>query len=110
MAKAENSINRILQIRFRLPTPDATKSLSMMVQAAGQFLGTLGDAKIRLLRNADDPAQFIQLIEYQADPSFEVNRQKLASDPMLRAYVQTWRTFFPGGVELDIYEDVTGGI
>ena len=102
-------IHRMLQIKFRLPTADATQSMSMMVQASAPFLAALGDAKVRLLRNADDPAQFIQTIEYQADPTLETNRQKMASDPMLRTYLQTWRSFFPGGVEIDVFEDVTDG-
>jgi hypothetical protein len=70
----------------------------------------LNDAKVRLLRNADDPAQFVQVIEYRADPALEINRQKLASDPTLRVYLQTWRSLFPGGVEIDIFEDVTEGV
>jgi hypothetical protein len=28
---------------------------------------------------------------------------------MLRNFVQGWRSLFPGGVEIDVYEDVTGG-
>jgi len=108
MAEPEK-IPRMLQIRFRLPTPDATQSLSMMVKASAPFLTALGDARVRLLRNADDPTQFIQVIEYQADPALETSRQKWASDPTLRGYLQTWRSFFPGGVEIDVFEDVTEG-
>jgi hypothetical protein len=37
----------------------------------------------------------------------EFNRQKLASDPMARNILQGWRMLFPGGVEMDVYEDVT---
>ena len=109
MATETGKIPRLLQIKFRLPTPDALQSLTMMVQASTPFLTALGDTKVRLLRNADDPAQFIQIIEYQADPTLEESRQKWASDPTLRTYLQTWRSFFPGGVEIDVFEDVTQG-
>jgi hypothetical protein len=47
------------------------------------------------------------VIEYQADRALELNRQKLASEPMVQNYLHTWRTFFPGAVEIDVYEDVT---
>lgn len=110
MAGEPTKLRRTLHIRFRLSTADATQSLSMMVKASAPFLMALNDAKVSLLRNADDPAQFIQVIEYQADSALEINRQKLASDPALRVYLQTWRTFFPGGVEIDVFEDVTEGI
>jgi hypothetical protein len=37
----------------------------------------------------------------------ETNRQAIASDPMFQSYLRTWRQLVPGGVEVDVYEDVT---
>jgi hypothetical protein len=110
MADETAKLARTVHIRFRVPTADATQSLSMMIKASAPFMTALNNAKVRLLRNADDPTQFIQVIEYQADSTLEINRQKLASDPTLRVYLQTWRSLFPGGVEIDIFEDVTEGV
>ena len=59
------------------------------------------------MRNVDDQTRFLQVIEYQADPAIEQNRQKLASDPVTQNIVQAWRALFPGAVEIDVYEDVT---
>jgi hypothetical protein len=58
-------------------------------------------------RNADDPTQFIQVIEYQSDRAVELTRQKLASDPITHNFVQAWRSLFSGAVDVDLYEDVT---
>ncbi len=66
-----------------------------------------GDARIRLLRNADDHTQFLQVIEYKADPVFEQSRQKMVSDPRTQSFVQGWRALFPGAIDVDVYEDVT---
>jgi len=66
-----------------------------------------GEAKIRLLRNADDQTQFVQVIEYETDQAVELNRQKLASEPIMQNYLQAWRTLFPGAMEIDVYEDIT---
>jgi hypothetical protein len=107
MAKDE-TVRRILQLRMRAPTPDTTQLLSF-VKAAIPFYQAFANTRVRLLRNVDDPAQFIQQIEYDAEPTFELNRQKVASDPMIQNYLRTWRSFFPGGVEVDVYEDVTDG-
>ena len=74
-----------------------------------QFPEELVGARVRLMRNADDHAQFLQIIQYQTDPSLEASRQKVASDPMLRNYMQAWRAVFPGPMEMDVYEDVTDG-
>ena len=46
------------------------------------------------------------LIETPA--GFELNRQKVASDPMVRTFLQGWRTMLAGNAEVDVYEDVSG--
>jgi hypothetical protein len=30
----------------------------------------------------------------------------VASDPRVQVYLQTWRSLFPGGVEIDVYQEV----
>ena len=49
----------------------------------------------------------MQIVEYQTDEALELNRQRLASDPMMRSYMQGWRMLTAGAVEIDVYEDVT---
>jgi hypothetical protein len=105
MANGPNNVTRFLHVKFRAPTADATQLLPMM-KAALPMLEAMG-ARVRLMRNADDPSQFVQIIEYQTDPALEASREKVASDPMLRTYMQAWRSIFPGSVEMDVYEDVT---
>ena len=103
----DGKVTRILHVKFRAPTADTTQLLPVM-QASLPMLEALG-ARVRLLRNVDDPAQFVQMIQYEMDETVEASRQKVASDPMLRNYIQAWRTMFPGPVEMDVYEDVTDG-
>ncbi len=107
MATDAKKVSRILVVKTKLPTAEAIKSLSMMMKSATPFYPAFGDAKVRLLRNVDSPTEVIQIIEYKAEPGLELNRQKLASDPMARNFLQAWRMLFPGGVEMDVYEDVT---
>jgi hypothetical protein len=101
------SVTRFLHVKFRAPAADTAQLLPLM-KAALPMLAALG-ARVRLMRNADDPSQFVQIIEYQMDPGLEASRQKVASDPMIRNYTQAWRAVFPGPMELDVYEDVTDG-
>jgi len=107
MTDAPTSVTRFLHVKFRAPTADTAQLLPLM-KAALPMLEALG-ARVRLMRNADDPAQFVQIIEYQMDPTLEANRQKVASDPMIRNYMHAWRTVFPGPMEMDVYEDVSDG-
>ena len=98
-------VRRTLQLRFTLPTADSGQ-LAAMIKAAAPFYQMLGKAEVRLLQNVDDPAKFIQQIEYEADEGWELNRQRLAADPRMQAYFQTWRTMFPGALEIDVYQEV----
>jgi len=107
MADEAEKAHRVLFIKVRTPSPDATALLATMMKSALPLYQSFGDAKVRLLRNVDDQTQFLQVIEYRTDQAFELNRQKLASDPMLQKYLQGWRALFPGAVEMDVYEDLT---
>ena len=98
---------RILHIKIKTPSADVTALLTTMMKNALPLYKTFGDARVRLLRNADNQTQFLQVIEYETDQTFELNRQKLASEPMIHNYLQAWRTLFPGAIEVDVYEDIT---
>lgn len=108
-AKRKKTVSRILFMKIRLPAAEAMQSLSFMMKSAKPFVAAMGDPPMRLLRNVDNPTELIQIVEYEAESGIEFNRQKLAGDPMTRNFVQAWRALFPGGVEIDVYEDITEG-
>jgi hypothetical protein len=109
MANETTRVRRILHFKMRTPTPDA-KQLLPFIKAAIPFYEAFGHTRVRLLHNVDDPTQFVQVVEYETEEAFEMNRQRIAGDPTLRAFLQTWRTLLSGAVEIDVYEDVTEAI
>ena len=86
MANEDKQVRRILHFRFTLP--DASAEMLAMMKSASPFFGMFGNAKMRLLRNADDPKRFIQELDYETPETIETNRQKVASDPMVQAVHQ----------------------
>jgi hypothetical protein len=98
-------VRRTLQLKFTLPTGDSSQ-LAAMIKAAAPFYQMFGSAEVRLLHNVDDPTKFVQIIEYEAREDFELTRQKMASDAKMQAFVQMWRAMFPGGIEIDVYQEV----
>jgi len=106
MADKSANLRRILHFRIRTPGMDAAQLLSM-IKPAVPFFQAWGGGQVRLLRNVDDSNQFLQVIEYETPQALELNRQRIASDPMLRTYLQTWRTVLQGAIDVDVYEDVT---
>ncbi len=106
MAKEEAvKVRRTLQLRFTLPSADSGQ-LAAMIKAAAPFYQMFGKADVRLLQNVDDPAKFVQIIDYDANEDWELNRQRIASDPRMQVYLQTWRSMFPGGLEIDVFQEV----
>ena len=105
MAEAENGVKRVLQIKMRaLGDPGQVLAL---IRSASPFYRTLGGGGFRVLQNVDDPAQLVVEIEYQATAALELNRHKLASDPMVQTFLQGWRAILAGNASMDVYQDVT---
>src|ERR1700686_5793300 len=80
MAEGASKVVRTLHLKFTLPAADPAQ-LSAMIKTAKPFYDFFGTTRVRLLQNVDDPARFIQVIDYETDESMETNRQRIASDP-----------------------------
>jgi hypothetical protein len=105
MSNEEAKVRRTLQVRFTLPTGDSAQFIAM-IKAAAPFYQMFGNAQVRLLQNVDDPAKLTQQIEYDAHKGWELNRQRIASDLRMQAFLQTLRTMFPGALEIDVFQEV----
>jgi hypothetical protein len=105
MSNEDAKIRRTLHLRFTMPTAD-TSHFVAMIKAAAPFYQMFGKAEVRLLQNVDDPAKFIQEIEYEAHEDWEMSRKRLAGDLRMQTFLQTWRTMFPGALEVDVFQEV----
>ena len=104
MTNDEPRIRRTLHFRFTLP--GASEHLIAMIKSSAPLYQMFGEAQVRLLQNVDDPARFLQEIEYDVPEGLELNRQQLASDPRVQAYMQAWRTMVPGGIEVEVFREL----
>jgi len=105
MAEPAEDIKRVLQIKMRaLGDPQQVLAL---IRGAAPFYRTLGGTGFRVLQNVDDPAQLLVEIEYAAHAALELNRHKVASDPMVRTFLQGWRAILAGSADMDVYQVVT---
>jgi len=106
MATETPTVRRTVQFKFTLPTTDASQLISLL-RSAAPFYEAFGGRRIRLLQNVDDPARFIHEIEYDTPEVIEFNRQRVASDPRVQAYLRTWRSILPGSIEIDVYQEAS---
>jgi hypothetical protein len=105
MATESQTVLRTVQFKFTLPAASSTH-LASLLRAAAPFYEAFGGRRVRLLQNVDDPARFMHEIEYETHEVIELNRQRVASDPRVQAYLQTWRSLLPGAIEIDVYQEV----
>ena len=106
MAKnGEKHVSRVLQLKFTLPLAEPNQFVTF-IKAAEPYYELFGGRQVRLLQNVDNPAQFIQIVDYEVHQSLETSRQQIASDPRLQAFLQSWRQMFPGTIEVDVFRDV----
>ena len=105
MATESHTVRRTVQFKFTLPAASSTH-LASLLRAAAPFYEAFGGRRVRLLQNVDDPARFMHEIEYETHEVIELNRQRVASDPRVQAYLQTWRSLLPGAIEIDVYQEV----
>ena len=106
MANGEiKKVRRTLRLQFTLPAAEPGQIVAM-VKASAPFYEFFGSTQVKLMQNVDDPAKFIQVIEYEADETLEINRQRIAGDPRMQAYLQAWRAVLPGGVEIDVFQEM----
>ena len=105
MAKPAEDLKRVLQIKIRA-IGDPGQALSL-IRSAAPFYRTIGGTGFRVLQNVDDRAQMLIEIEYAAHAALELNRHKVASDPMVRTFLQGWRAMLQGSADMDVYQDVT---
>jgi hypothetical protein len=104
MAKESRTVRRTVQFKFTLPTADSGQLVSLL-KSATPFYEAFGGRRVRLLKNVDDPSRLIHEIEYDTPEVIEFNRQRVASDPRVQAYLRTWRSLMPGSIEIDVYEE-----
>jgi hypothetical protein len=101
----EESVKRVLQIKLRALGEPA--QVLALINSAGPLYRTLGAQSFRVLQNVDDPPQLIIEIEYESHAALELNRHRVASDPMVRTFLQGWRAIRAGSADMDVYKDVT---
>ncbi|MFA6266482.1 MAG: hypothetical protein WC670_12340 [Pseudolabrys sp.] len=105
MAGENEVLHRVLQMRVKA-VGEPAQVLALM-QSAAPFYRAYGGTRVRFLQNVDDPSLFVVEIEYEANAAVELNRQKVSSDPMVRNFLQGWKTMLSGAAEMDVYQDVT---
>ena len=83
------------------------EDLVSFLRAAIPFYEEPGGIRVRLLRDAEVPDAFIEIIEYQTEESYTRDQHRVENDPAMVARLEEWRGLLTGPVETQILHDVT---
>lgn len=96
----------IVQLRGRV-TAGRWNHLVSFLHKAIPFYEQPGGIRVRLLRDADDPDAFIEVIEYETEASYAADQRRVESDPAMIARLEEWRGLLAGRVEVQTLREVT---
>lgn len=98
---------RTLHLRFTTPTGDHRALGPFLKRALPTYEAPPG-IRVRLLRSIEQPARYIEIIEYETLEAFQHDEKRLTDDATMKSLIQEWRGLIAGDLEVEAYEDVTG--
>jgi len=58
---------------------------------------------MRLLQDAGDDHRFIELVLYDDQNAYELDQQRVATDPVMKSYLARWRTLLAEPPVVEVY-------
>lgn len=104
---AASGRRRFLHLRLRV-AGEKQESLLSFLREAVPFYEEPGGIHVRLLRSLEDPARFIEEVEYRDAETYDRDQVRVESDARMRSLLDRWRVLLEGPAEVERYEDVTG--
>lgn len=82
----------------------------MFLKRAIPFYESLPGVRVRLLRSVEEPARYIEVIEYETIEAFDRDQTRLSGDPRMQALIKRWRRLLKGNIDVETYMDITDTI
>lgn len=71
------------------------------------FYQAPGGIRVRLLRDVHDPDAFVEMIEYEGQETYELDQQRVATDPTMKQLLEQWRGLLAEPIRERTLRDVT---
>lgn len=97
---------RTLHLRFATQTGDH-HALGPFLKRALPIYEAPPGIRVRLLRSIEEPACYIEVIEYETLEAFQRDEQRLTDDTTMKSLIEEWRGLIGGDLVVETYEDIT---
>lgn len=82
----------------------------MFLKQAIPFYESLPGVRVRRLRSVEEPARYIEVIEYETIEAFDRVQTRLSGDPRMLALIKRWRKLLKGNIDIETYMDIADTI
>jgi quinol monooxygenase YgiN len=91
-----------LHLRITVAPGRRGEFLAFLARAT-PFYEQPGGIRIRLLQDAADDHRFIEVVEYDSPRVYQRDQERVASDPTMKSYLDTWRSLLAGPPAVEVY-------
>ncbi|MCC7127930.1 MAG: hypothetical protein IT192_03810 [Microbacteriaceae bacterium] len=77
--------------------------LEAFLTEASPFYEAPGGIRVRLLWSTTEEGRFIELIEYADQQTYDLDQERVESDPTMKAYLERWRSLLAEPPVVEIY-------
>jgi len=74
-----------------------------LLREAIPFYESPGGIKVRLLEHEQDDHRFIELVMYDDESVYRRDQERVANDPMMKAYLTRWRERLAEPPAVEVY-------
>jgi quinol monooxygenase YgiN len=98
----------VLHLAGRVPD-GGRPALEAFLAEARPFYESPGGIRVRLRWDRDDPARFLEIMEYADESAYLADQERVESDPTMRAWLTRWHALLAGPVDVSVWDDVPVG-
>ena len=96
----------VLHLRVHV-APDKRDELLSFLRDARDYYEQPGGIHMRLLQDAEDENTLIEVFEYDSVEAYQDDEQRVASDPVMQAVLNKWRSYLKGKPKVEVCIDLT---
>lgn len=96
----------VLHLRIRAKDGQREQLLQFLAEAKS-FYESPGGITMRVLQHHSDDHAFVEVFEYESIQAFEHDERRVATDPMMKQVLETWRSFLDAPPVVEVYLDIS---
>lgn len=71
------------------------------------FYESPGGIRVRVLQEVHDEHRFIEVVEYRDETVYQQDQVRVASDPIMKSYLERWRQLLTGTPVVEEYRYIS---